>query len=274
MKETTGFSVLMSVYCKENPEYLKTAVESVVNQTLRPSEIVLVEDGPLTEELYRVIEDLKKKYNLLNIVALKENVQLGRALAEGVSNCKYELIARMDTDDIAANNRFELQCQYMKEHPEVSVLGGFIEEFDENDDTYRKVKRMPLSGKELSDYAKYRNPVNHMTVMFRKSAICEAGNYKHFPFLEDYELWNRLLSKGYVFANIPHVLVYARTNSGIYSRRGGKSYCKKYMELRKMKREYGLLTWGEYQVSKLFTMVMTLQPSATRKLLYRKALRK
>lgn len=274
MEKTAEISVLMSVYCKEKPEYLKAAVESVVKQTLMPGEIVLVEDGPLTDELNEVIDELKNRYDIVKVVPLKENMQLGRALAEGVLNCKYELIARMDTDDLAVENRFELQFQYLEEHPEVSVLGGCIEEFDDSDENYRKVKSMPLSGEALLNYAKYRNPINHMTAMFRKSAICEVGNYRHFPFLEDYELWTRLLSKGYVFANLPQVLVRARTNLNMYGRRGGKSYCKRYLELRKKQREYGLLSWPEYQMAKVLTMVMTLQSSAMRKLVYRKALRK
>ena len=274
MKKTAKISVLMSVYCKEKPEYLKTAIESVANQTLIPGEIVLVEDGILTDELYSVIDELKRKYSIIKTVPLKENVQLGRALAEGVLHCQYELIARMDTDDIAVENRLELQYQYLEEHPEISVLGGFIEEFDDHDKSYRKVKSMPLAGKELLDYAKYRNPINHMTVMFRKSVVCAMGNYRHFPFLEDYELWVRLLGEGYGFANLPYVLVYARTNSNIYSRRGGRAYCKKYLELRKEQRNVGLLSRWEYQVANILTMIMTLQYSATRKLIYRKVLRK
>ncbi len=274
MKKTAEISVLMSVYYKEKPEYLKSAVESVATQTLMPKEIVLVADGPLTEELNQVIDELKRKYDILKLVPLKENVQLGRALAEGVSNCECDLIARMDTDDIAVSNRFELQYEYMLAHPEVSVLGGYIEEFDDEDDTYCKVKKMPISEEDLKNYAKYRNPINHMTVMFRKTAVCEVGNYRHFPFLEDYELWIRLLSKGYTFANLPQVLVRARTNLNMYGRRGGNSYCKRYMKLRQMQKDYGLLTWSEYQVARIMTAVMTLQPSVLRKLVYRRALRK
>lgn len=272
--EAMGFSVLMSVYCKEKPEYLKAAVESVVNQTLLPSEIILIEDGPLTEELYQLIDELKDKYDILKPIQLKENVQLGRALAEGVKNCSYDLIARMDTDDIAEPDRFELQSKYMQEHPEVSVLGGYIEEFDEHDESYQKTKPMPLTNDELRKYARYRNPINHMTVMYRKNAVCTVGNYHHFPFLEDYELWSRMMKDNYKFATIPQVLVRARTNAGIYERRGGKDYCKRYMKLRRMQREFGLLTWREYQISKVLTFIMTRQPAFLRKILYRKTLRK
>ena len=274
MKNSANFSVLMSVYCKEKPEYLKEAIESVLKQTLMPKEIVLVEDGPLTEELYDVIEELKKNCNIIRSVPLKENVQLGRALAEGVRNCSFDLIARMDTDDIATEQRFELQYQYMVEHPEVTVLGGFIEEFDDEDETYRQTKTMPLAGTELMKYARYRNPINHMTVMYRKDAVCAVGNYEHFPFLEDYQLWIRLLAKGYKFENIPQVLVHARTNVNIYDRRGGKTYCKQYFKLRKMQREFKLLSWSEYQIARILTYVMTRQSAALRKLVYRKALRK
>lgn len=274
MKETTGFSVLMSVYCKEKPEYLRAAIESVVHQTLMPNEIVLVEDGPLTEELNELIRELKTQYNILRPIQLPKNVQLGRALAEGVKNCQYALIARMDTDDIAVPNRFEMQYCYMQKHPEVAVVGGYIEEFDDNDDEYHKIKSMPCKHEAIRKYARYRNPINHMTVMYRKEAILGSGNYTHFPFLEDYELWSRVLKEKYVFANLPHVLVKARTNSGIYQRRGGRAYCKTYMQLRKMQREYGLLTWTEYQVAKVLTFIMTRQPTFLRKLLYRKTLRK
>lgn len=274
MNKTADISVLMSVYCKEKTEYLTEAVESVVNQTLLPKEIVLVQDGPLTEALYETISNLKEKYPIIKEVVIKENVQLGRALAEGVHNCECELIARMDTDDIAVKNRFELQYQYMMEHPEIAVLGGFIEEFDEMDETYRSVKTMPLGGKDLVNYAKYRNPINHMTVMFRKQAVCDVGNYNHFPFLEDYELWTRLLGKGFQFANLPEVLVNARTNSGIYDRRGGKEYCMRYMTLRKKQREQKLVNWFEYQTAKILTIIMTRQTPKMRKLVYRKALRR
>lgn len=274
MVEMTGFSVLMSVYRKEKPEYLQEAVESVVQQTLMPNEIVLVEDGPLTDELYETIHKLSQRFDVIRTVPLPENMQLGRALAEGIRNCRYELVARMDTDDVAVGNRFELQYAYMREHPEVAVLGGYIEEFDEKVPDYHQIKYMPCMQGEVQKYAKYRNPVNHMTVMYRKQAVIDAGNYIHFPFLEDYELWNRMLKRGCVFANLPCVLVKARTNADIYERRGGKAYCRTYMQLRRKQREYGLLTRTEYQIAKVLTFIMTRQPAVLRKLLYRTTLRK
>lgn len=269
-----GFSVLMSVYGKEKPEHLKEALHSVIHQTRKPAEIVLVEDGPLTEELYQVIEEAKEKHPAFRTFQLKENVQLGRALAKGVELCEHELVARMDTDDIAVENRFEVQYRYMMEHPNVAVTGGFMEEFSDEDKAYHKVKVMPEHMPEIRKYAKYRNPLNHMTVMFRKEAVVRAGSYRHFPFLEDYDLWSRMLGQEAEFYNIQSVLVRARTGRGIYARRGGVSYCRQYLSLRKQQRELGLLSFREYQTARLLTIGMTMQPAGLRKFVYQKILRK
>lgn len=286
-----GFSVLMSVYKKEKPEYLREALESVINQTLPPDEIVLVEDGPLTSELDAVVDEIASKLiqktELINqkqsykdaklqlrVVKLEQNQQLGRALAEGLKHCTNELVARMDTDDIAVSDRFEVQYRYMAEHPEIAVSGGLMEEFDPADESYRKVKNMPTSKENIKSYSRYRNPVNHMTVMFRKAKVGEAGGYRHFPFLEDYDLWTRMQAKGCEFANIDKVFVRARTERDIYKRRGGAKYCRQYLELRKQQRQLGLLNIKEYVVAIILTIGMTLQPSWLRKLVYQRALRK
>ena len=286
-----GFSVLMSVYKKEKPEYLREALESVINQTLPPDEIVLVEDGPLTAELDKVVDDIeallrqkaemtqhgqsyKERLPQLKVVKLEQNQQLGRALAEGLKHCTNELVARMDTDDIAVSDRFEVQYRYMAEHPEIAVSGGLMEEFDPADKSYRKVKNMPTSKENIKSYSRYRNPVNHMTVMFRKAKVEAAGGYRHFPFLEDYDLWIRMQAKGCEFANIDKVFVRARTERDIYKRRGGRKYCRQYLELRKQQRQLGLLNIKEYTVAIVLTIGMTLQPSWLRKLVYQRALRK
>ena len=205
---------------------------------------------------------------------MKTNVQLGRALAKGLELCQYELVARMDTDDIAVRERFEKQYSYMQRHPEIDIIGGLIEEFDENDSRYHKVKKMPENLSEIRKYAKYRNPLNHMTVMFRKSVVLEAGNYHHFPYLEDYELWNRMLIQNRKCYNIQEVLVKVRTNKAQYGRRGGWQYCKQYLKLRKQQRENDLLNFTEYQIAKILTVGMVLMPKGARKFTYQKILRR
>lgn len=267
-----GFSVLMSVYQKEKAQYLNRAVESVFEQTLLPDEVVLIEDGPLTEELENVIADLKKKYPNLVTFRFEKNVKLGRALAKGVMLCKNELIARMDTDDIAVKERFELQYCYMTKHKETAVCGGWLQEFND-EGTHVKVKKMPKTNEQIKNYAKYRNPLNHMTVMFRRSAVLAAGNYEHFPLLEDYELWNRMIAAGNQMYNLPQTLVLMRTNDSMYERRGGFAYFRQYEKLRRKQKQLGLLNWAEYAKAAFLTAAVTLLPSFLRKWLYHKFLR-
>ena len=268
-----GISVLMSIYKKEKPEYFCETMESILEQTRQPEEIVLIEDGPLTPELDAVIEEYQKKCPNLTVYAFEQNQMLGRALAKGVELCSEELIARMDTDDVMAPKRLEKQYAFMERHPEISVCGGFIKEFND-EGTYERMKRMPRAMEEIFPYARYRNPLNHMTVMFRKKDVLNAGNYRHFPYLEDYELWNRMLGKGYEFYNLPEILVRARTSEALYARRGGASYFKQYLKLRREQHELGITSAGEYAAGLLLSFGMTMQPAFLRKITYQKVLRK
>ena len=268
-----GFSVLMSVYNKEKPEYLQEALDSVINQTLQCEEIVLIEDGPLTKELYEVISKYKDTFPFLKTFAFPHNVKLGNALRKGVELCHCDIIARMDTDDIAIPGRFELQYNFLKSRPDVTLVGGYIEEF-ENGCPETRIKKMPEVPQEIVKYARYRNPVNHMTVMFRKKDILSVGNYVDFPFLEDYHLWCRLLAQGYRLCNIPSVLVKARTSNEMDKRRGGVQYFKNYCKLRRLQKEKGLLTYKEYIIAVLCSFVVTILPSDARRIVYKRWLRR
>lgn len=256
-------SVLMSVYKKENPEFLRRALDSIYAQTLKADEIVLVEDGELLDELVEVIS----QYPEVRIVKLEHNMQLGRALETGLKACHHDLVARMDTDDIMMPNRLERQYQFMIEHPEIAACGGDIAEFTEEDMILRE-KHMPTSPQDLYRYGKKRNPLNHMTVMFRKSAVEAVGGYRHFPGLEDYDLWSRLLAHGYQIANIPEVLAQARIGDRFASRRGGWAYFKRYLELRKEQRRIGYLSTREYIVACALTFGMTVMPEKLRECVY------
>lgn len=274
MEANTKVSVLMSVYVKEKPEYLKAAMDSILAQTYPVHEIMLIEDGPLTEPLYELIHDYQGKYpSVIRTFAFEENRQLGRALAKGVELCSNELIARMDTDDIAEPDRIEKQVAYMEAHPEVHVLGGSIREFND-EGTIDRVKYMPITQEEIYRYAKLRNPLNHMTVMYRRSAILEIGNYQHFPFLEDYSLWSRMLTKGYQIRNLEDVLVRARTSMALVRRRSGWDYFKTFSRLRKLQHELGLTNTLEYLKAMAGTFVMIMQPGFIKELAYKKVLRK
>lgn len=268
-----GISVLMSLYKQEKREYFDQAMESIVSQTLLPDEIVLIEDGPITEELEEAVVAWSKRCPFFKVHRFKENVQLGRALHKGVELCSCDLIARMDTDDIAVPDRLEKQYAYMFTHPVLAVLGGHIEEFDDAQ-TYKKEKTMPHTFEEVRSYGRYRNPVNHMTVMFRKEAVVNAGNYKHYPFLEDYHLWVRMMARDERIENLPEVLVHMRTNGNVYKRRGGFEYFRRYCDLRKIEYKSHLLTKKEYMVALVLSASITLVPSWLRKLVYRVGLRR
>ncbi len=268
-----GISVLMSVYAKERPAYLKTALDSMLHQTRQADEIIIVKDGPLTEELEQVIQDAIKESANIRTYQFEENVQLGRALRKGLELCQNELVARMDTDDIACPQRLEKQYAYMQSHEDVAVLGGYIEEFCD-DNTFAHVKTIPTGIEAVRAYARYRNPLNHMTVMFRKSIIEEVGSYRHYPFLEDYDLWGRVLGAGYHLDNLPEVLVRARVGNELYGRRGGWKYCKRYLRLRLEQKKLGNTNWGEWLLASGMTIAVSIVPSGLRKQIYQKILRK
>lgn len=230
MSEQNKFSVLMSVYKKENPIYLKAAIDSVINQTLMPSDIVVVCDDSLTDELEKVLDFYKSIYpELFNIVGYEKNQGLGFALNYGLQKCKYDLVARMDTDDISVKTRFELQVAFMDTHKNIDVLGGQIVEFYEEEIIAKR--EVPLNHTEIIKFIKGRNPFNHMTVMFRKSSVIKAGNYIDLHFLEDYYLWVRMLVYNCKFSNLDEILVYARTGVDMYKRRGGYKYFKSWVTL-------------------------------------------
>lgn len=270
------FSVLMSVYKKEKAEFLEKALKSIlINQSLIPNQVVLVKDGPLTYELEKVINKYVKKFeNIIFLVTLKENVGLGKALNVGLNHCKYEIVARMDTDDIAIKDRFKIQLEYMNKYPEIDVLGGYIYEFDQTPGDISRIKTMPLTHEEISNYIKYRNPINHMTVMFKKSAALESGNYQPLYFNEDYYLWIRMFIKGKKFSNISMPLVYARIGNGFIQRRGSKLTIDSWKVLQKLMYENKIINSYEKNRNLAAIKLFVYMPDFCRSGLYKFVLRK
>jgi len=224
------FSVLMSVYSKESPNFFRQALESLVNQTKVPNEIVLVKDGLLTKDLDDLILEYVLNYpNLIKIVSLSENKGLGNALSVGLLECSNELVARMDTDDICVPNRFEKQINFLTANLDVDVVGSNVEEFNKVPGDLRRYREMPEKGKQLLKYSKFRNPINHPTVVYRKAKVLEAGNYNGGILLfEDYSLFIRMIKNGANFYNIQESLLNFRSGSGIevIRRRSGFLYVK------------------------------------------------
>lgn len=222
----SAFSVLMSVYYKERAEFLCQSLDSVFAQTLPPSEVVLVEDGPLTPALDTVIERYQSEHRELKVVRLPVNGGLGKALNEGLKHCTHDIVARMDTDDVAMPERFHRQVMYMDSHRDVSVCGSWIAEFLDLPDNIVSVRTVPESHDDIYRFGQRRNPVNHPSVAFRKKAVDHAGGYQDFPLFEDYYLWVRMLMDGAKFHNIAEPLLRFRLSSDMYRRRGGWRYAK------------------------------------------------
>lgn len=230
------FSVLMSVYKNDTPLFFARAIDSVLNQTIPPAEIVLVRDGEVPDELQQTIDSYCRKYpELIRYIPLEANGGLGNALRIGVERAKYDLIARMDSDDVALPNRFELQAKAFEEHPEVGIIGGQITEFIDTEENIVSRRVVPTGHEEIVEYCKTRSPMNHITVMFRKSAVLGAGNYMDLYFAEDYYLWCRMLANGCRFLNLSEVLVNVRVGAAMYRRRGGWKYFRSLKTIEKFK---------------------------------------
>lgn len=270
------FSVLMSVYRNDKPELFLEAVKSVsVKQTLPPDEIVIVVDGPLPEPLTNVINEIEENIPTIRILWQKDNQGLGKTMANGVLKCSNELIARMDSDDIASSDRFEKQVNYLRENLDISIVGGQISEFIDTPENIVGYRRVPLSPDECRAYYRDRDPLNHVTVMFRKSDILAAGNYQHWHLDEDTFLWGRVLKSGFKIANLPDVLVNVRSGKDMYARRGGWKYFKSDTAILKWKRKNGFLGFGRYIYNYLirFTIQVVL-PNKVRGFIFKNLLRK
>ena len=270
------YSVLMSVYYKENPDFFRKALDSVIRQTVPPDEIVLVEDGSLTDELYSVIDQYQMQFpQLLTIIRNEKNLGLGLALNKGVKASRNELIARMDTDDIAVSDRCEKQLAFFSEHPDVSIVGGQIEEFIDDESNVVGKRIVPTTDRELKEYTKTRCPFNHMTVMFKKTDVRNAGNYKDWFWNEDYYLWIRMLLKECKFANLPETLVHVRVGREMYQRRGGKEYFQSEVNIQKYMLERNVISYPTYvqNVAKRL-IVERLLPNSVRGWVFRTFARK
>lgn len=269
------FSVLMSVYYKEVPENLREALMSIfVNQTLKPDELVLVLDGPVGESLMKVINDFTCKFReRMKIIELDENVGLGKALAIGLEECSYNIVARMDSDDISHKRRFEKQIEYFKEDAELDLLGGYISEFYNNTEDIVSIRKVPLEYKKIRKRLKKRNPINHVTVMFKKSSVLKVGNYQHILFLEDYHLWVRMIYHNLNIKNISDILVLVRTGNNMFARRTDKQYITSWNMLQKMMLRLKIINYIEYVINMINIFIFVNIPPVLKEKIYRYILR-
>lgn len=265
-----SFSVLLSVYYKENPNFLEQSLLSVFNQTLKPDEVVLVEDGTLTPELYSVIE----KFPKLKTVKLKKNSGLGIALNEGLKHCSYDIVARMDTDDIAKTNRFEKQIKFLEKNPEIDLVGSWIDEFKDDVNNLVSVRSVPEKSDEIYQYCKNRCPVNHPTVVFRKQAVLKVGGYLTEYFPEDYFLWIRMLMNGSKFYNFQESLLFFRKSDDTIKKRGGWKYALDEIHIQKKIYGLGFISFPVFVKNSFIRFSVRILPLKFRRFVYDKMLRK
>ena len=219
------FSVAMSVYKSDNPDFFDRALSSITDeQTIIPSEIVLVVDGPVSNEINNVINKYEKKYEIFNVIRLEQNGGLGNALKIAVKNATHELIARMDSDDVSVSTRFEEQLKYFEINPGIDIVGGDITEFIGEENNIVGKRSVPVSNDSIREYMKTRCAMNHVSVMYKKKSVESAGGYQDWFWNEDYYLWIRMWLNGAVFANTGSVLVNVRVGEEMYQRRGGSKY--------------------------------------------------
>lgn len=278
MEKRIKFSVLISVYYKEIPRYLNRALKSITDdQILKPNEIVLVKDGPLNKELDEVIEKYQKKYpNLFKIVVLEKNYGLGKALNIGIENCMYELVARMDGDDIAKPERFKKQIEIFKENPNLDIVGSWINEFiEENEEIkIKSIRKVPEKSNEIFQKLKSICAFNHLTVMYKKSKVIEVGSYLQEFTLEDYYLWIRLAINGAHMYNIQESLLNFRITEETSKRRGGLKLLKSDIKFQKRLFDLGFINKIKLLQNLIKYTIYRLLPNELRGIIQRKIYRK
>ena len=232
---TIKFTVLMCVYFKERSKNLSEALNSISGQTLLPNQIIIVKDGPLTEELEDSISNFIRNNEHLNVkvYSLKKNLGLGLALNFGLQKCSFDWVARMDSDDICKPERFELLVRQIHLSEGVSVIGTYIDEFVGSASNITQTRKVKLKHEEIANDLKLRNPMNHVSVIFSKNDVLKVGGYPDNLFFEDYYLWTKLIIQGKKFMNLSESTVLVRTGSDMIGRRHGVFYAKQELNIQK-----------------------------------------
>lgn len=274
MVKERKFSVSMCVYGKDNPIWFETAVESILNQTMKPAEVVLVVDGPVPNALDVVIRKYETS-SLFKVVRFAENKGHGEARRAGLSVCSYDLVAIMDADDISAHDRFEKQLLVFEQDPAVAIVGGIITEFVGEENNIVGKREIPKTDVEIKNYMKDRCPMNLVTVMFKKDMIEQVGGFIDWYCEEDYYLWVRMALANMKFANVSDVLVNVRVGKEMYQRRGGWKYFKSEAKLQKLMLSKKLIGVPKFFINVMERFILqVLMPNRLRGWVFQKFARK
>ena len=273
---TYKYSVLMSVYKNDSPEFLKIALESIYdNQTRKPDEIVVVFDGPLTSALYSVLKTYREgKEAIVKYIFLKKNKGLGNALRIGSKICQGDYIFRMDSDDVSAPSRFETQIKFIEAHPEVDCVGTDIAEFNHSiNEKNKRIRSCPPDHKSIVKMGKTRNPMNHVSVCIKKSALEKCGGYKTLLLLEDYYLWLRMIADNCILANINESLVYVRVGNGFDHKRGAKDRITGWWVLQRFMLSNNMISLHQAVMNMLYINAFIRMPASLKNIMYKVFLR-
>jgi len=269
------YSVLQTVYKSDDPENFKLSLLSMLNQSVKPDEIVLVKDGPVPETIQSVIDELDAEYpEIIVQVQLEKNLGLGLALNEGLKVCKNELIARMDSDDFSLPERCEKQLKFFEDDPDLDIVGCPVKEFVDNIDNVVGVRDVPLTNEEIHKYAKRRDPFNHPTVMYRKSKVLCCGPYRDYRKNQDTALWIDMLSKGCKAANSPEFLLMFRFDENTYKKRKSWTNTKLLIKIRKDAYKRHFCSFKDYFIVAIAQIGIFILPVWFQKFVYTKVLRK
>lgn len=266
----TNYSVLMSVYAKEHADYLKSSIDSILNQTIPTNDFVIVCDGPLTSELDAILEGYSSANDCIHILRLPVNQGLGLALNEGLKACQNDIVARMDSDDISMPDRISKQLSLLQAHPDLDILSGTVLEFEGDTTNIKGERRLPLTNEEIIAFSKKRNPFNHPCVMLRRQAVQAAGGFnEEYHLFEDYHMWVRMLMNGSKGMNTGDALLYMRVDSNTMARRGGRKYASDMLRFHKWLRKSGWSSRGNYITGALPHAAVCVLPSPIRKGVYK-----
>lgn len=267
----------MSVYKNDNPIYYKIALNSVTKyQTLKPTQVVVVFDGPVAEDVETVTKSISEENKEIefSVIKLQKNSGLANALNIGLKNCKYDFVARMDSDDIAISDRFEKQIAFIEEHPETDLLGGFISEFNDDPNHIVSVRSVGCTKKDIVQMAKKRTPFNHVTVLYKRDRVLSIGGYAvNFGKLEDYKLWVDMIAAEYNVANIKDILVNVRVGDEQVQRRSNPKEIQDWDNLQRYLIDACIINSFEALMNKVYIRAFTYMPPKLKKMAYRLLLR-
>ena len=269
-----NYSVLLTVYKSDNPEYFRLSLESMLNQTVPSDDIVVVKDGPVPDTIQSIIDELSASHENIHPLQLEKNMGLGIALNEGLKVCKNELIARMDSDDISLPERCEKQLAMFETDSELDIVGCPVKEFVGTPDNVVGKRDVPLENEAIHKCNKRRDPFNHPTVMYRKSKVMKYGPYGDYRKNQDTDLWIKLLSNGCKGANCPEYLLMFRFDEGTYKKRKSWTNTKCLLDIRKKAWKSGYSTFWDYAFVAVAQTGIYILPEGFQKFVYTKILRK